>query len=58
MVLWAYSHQRKASRDVVRALMNQQTGCQAPWACSWGKQEAAAKRLWPLLPNERLALRP
>jgi len=57
MVPWAYSHQRKASRDVVRALMDQQTGCQAPWACSWGKQEAAAKQRSRLLPDERLALR-
>jgi hypothetical protein len=51
---WAHGHQRKASRDFVRAIIEQQTGCQAPLARSFGNQEAAAKRLSRLLHNERL----
>jgi hypothetical protein len=54
MVPWAHGHQRKAIRDFVQAIIEQQTGCQAQLACSFGNQEAAAKRLSRLLPNERL----
>jgi hypothetical protein len=54
MLPWAHGHQRKAIRDFVRALIDQQTGCQAQLARSFGKQEAAVKRLSRLLHNERL----
>src|SRR5262247_3198756 len=51
---WAHGHQRKAIRDFVRAIIDQQTGCQVPLARHFGNQEAAAKRLSRLLHNERL----
>jgi Transposase DDE domain len=54
MLPWAHGHQRKAIRDFVQALIDQQTGCQAQLARSFGNQEAAAKRLSRLLHNERL----
>src|SRR5215471_6349907 len=54
MVPWAHGHQRKAIRDFVRALVAQQTGCQAQWARSFGNQEAATKRWARLLHNARL----
>ena len=54
MLPWAHGHQRKAIRDFVRAIIDQQTGCQAQLARSFGKQEAAVKRLSRLLHNERL----
>jgi hypothetical protein len=54
MLPWAHGHQRQAIRDVVQALSDQQTGCQAPLARSFGQQEAAAKRLSRLLHHERL----
>jgi hypothetical protein len=54
MLPWAHGHQRKAIRDVVQALIDQQTGSQAQLARSFGHQEAAAKRLSRLLHNERL----
>src|SRR5919108_1661616 len=54
MLPWAHGHQRKAIRDFVQAIINQQTGCQAQLARSFGNQEAAAKRLSRLLHNERL----
>src|ERR671937_1582532 len=54
MVPWAHGHQRKAIRDFVQALIDQQTGCQAHLARSFGNQETAAKRLSRLLHNERL----
>jgi Transposase DDE domain len=54
MLPWAHGHQRKAIRDFVRALIDQQTGCQAQLARSFGNQEAATKRLSRLLHNERL----
>jgi hypothetical protein len=54
MLPWAHGHQRKALRDFVRAIINQQTGCQAQLARSFGNQEAATKRLSRLLHNERL----
>lgn len=54
MVPWAPGHQRKASRDFVQAIIDQQTGCQAQLARSFGHQEAAAKRLSRLLHNDRL----
>ena len=54
MLPWAHGHQRKAMRDFVQALIDQQTGCQAQLARSFGNQEAAAKRLSRLLHNERL----
>jgi Transposase DDE domain len=38
----------------VQAIIDQQTGCQAQLARSFGNQEAAAKRLSRLLHNERL----
>jgi DDE family transposase len=57
MLPWAHGHQRKAIRDFVQALIDQQTGCQAQLARSFGNQEAAAKRLSRLLHNERLAPR-
>jgi hypothetical protein len=54
MLPWAHGHQRKAIRDFVEAILNQQTGYQAQLARSFGNQEAAAKRLSRLLHNERL----
>src|SRR5262249_54856006 len=51
---WAHGHQRKAIRDFVRAIIDQQTGCQAQLARSFGKQEAATKRLSRRLHNARL----
>jgi hypothetical protein len=54
MVPWAHGHQRKGIRDFVQAIIDQQTGCQAQLARSFGNQEAAAKRLSRLLHNERL----
>jgi Transposase DDE domain len=54
MLPWAHGHQRKAIRDFVQAIIDQQTGCQAQLARSFGHQEAAAKRLSRLLHNERL----
>jgi Transposase DDE domain len=54
MLPWAHGHQRKAIRDFVRAILDQQTGCQAQLARSFGNQEAAAKRLSRLLHNARL----
>ena len=54
MLPWAHSHQRQAIRDFVQAILDQQTGCQAQLARSFGNQEAATKRLSRLLHNERL----
>jgi len=54
MLPWAHGHQRKAIRDFVPAIIDQQTGCQAHLARSFGNQEAATKRLARLLHNERL----
>jgi Transposase DDE domain len=54
MLPWAHGHQRKAIRDFVQAIIDQQTGSQAQLARSFGNQEAAAKRLSRLLHNERL----
>jgi hypothetical protein len=54
MLPWAHGHQRKGIRDFVQAMIDQQTGCQAQLARSFGKPEAAAKRLSRLLHNERL----
>src|SRR5262249_60642593 len=54
MLPWAHGHQRKAIRDFVRAIIDQQTGCQAQLARSFGKQEAATKRLSRRLHNARL----
>jgi hypothetical protein len=54
MLPWAHGHQRKAIRDFVQAIIDQQTGCQAQLARSFGNQEAAAKRLSRLLHNDRL----
>ena len=54
MLPWAHGHQRKGIRDFVQAIMDQQTGCQAQLARSFGNQEAATKRLSRLLHNERL----
>jgi hypothetical protein len=54
MLPWAHGHQRKAIRDFVQAIIDQQTGCQAQLAHSFGQQEAAAKRLSRLWHNERL----
>jgi hypothetical protein len=54
MLPWAHGHQRKAMRDFVQAIIDQQTGCQAQLARSFGNQEAAAKRLSRLLHNARL----
>jgi hypothetical protein len=54
MLPWAHGHQRKGIRDFVRAIIDQQTGCQAQLARCFGNQEAAAKRLSRLLHNERL----
>lgn len=51
---WAHGHQRKAIRDFVAAIIDQQTGCQAQLARSFGNQEAAARRLSRLLHNDRL----
>jgi len=51
---WTHGHQRKAIRDFVQAIIDQQTGCQAQLARSFGNQEAAVKRLSRLLHNERL----
>jgi hypothetical protein len=57
MLPWAHGHQRTASRDVVRAIIAQQTGCHAQLARSFGNQEAATKRLSRRLHNARLAPR-
>jgi Transposase DDE domain len=54
MLPWAHGHQRKAIRDFVQAIIDQQTGGQAPLARTLGNQEAATKRLSRLLHNERL----
>src|ERR671932_114959 len=54
MLPWAHGHQRKAIRDFVQAIIDQQTGCQAQRARSFGNQEAATKRLSRLLHNARL----
>src|SRR5262249_5130422 len=54
MLPWAHGHHRKAIRDFVQAIIDQQTGCQAQLARSFGNQEAATKRLARLLPNARL----
>ena len=54
MLPWAHGHQRKAIRDFVRAIIDQQTGCQAQLARRFGNQEAATKRWSRLLHNERL----
>jgi hypothetical protein len=54
MLPWAHGHQRKAIRDFVQAIIDQQTGCHAQLARSFGNQEAATKRLSRLLHNERL----
>jgi hypothetical protein len=54
MLPWAHGHQRKALRDFVQAILDQQTGCQAQLARSFGNQEAATKRLSRLLHNARL----
>jgi Transposase DDE domain len=54
MLPWAHGHQRKAIRDFVQAILDEQTGCQAQLARRFGNQEAAAKRLSRLLHNERL----
>jgi hypothetical protein len=54
MLPWAHGHQRKAIRDFVHAIIDQQTGCQAQLARSFGNQEAATKRLSRLLHNARL----
>src|SRR6266498_3327011 len=51
---WAHGHQLKAIGDVVAAIIEQQTACQAQLAHYFGKQEAAVKRLSRLLHNERL----
>jgi hypothetical protein len=54
MLPWAHGHQRKAIRDFVRAILDQQTGCQAQLARTFGNQEAATKRLSRFLHNARL----
>jgi hypothetical protein len=54
VVPWAHGHQRKAISDFVAAIIENQTACQAPLARSFGNQEAAVKRLFRLLHNERL----
>src|SRR5919198_1738925 len=54
MLPWAHGHQRTAIRDFVRAVIDQQTGCQAQLARRFGNQEAATKRLSRLLHNARL----
>jgi hypothetical protein len=54
MLPWAHGHQRKAIRDFVPAIIDQQTGCQAQLARRFGNQEAATKRLSRLLHNARL----
>src|ERR671922_438535 len=54
MLPWAHGHQRKALGDFVAAIIDQQSGCQAQLARSFGNQEAAVKRLSRLLHNERL----
>src|SRR5919202_3766309 len=54
MLPWAHGHQRKAIRDFVHAIIDQQTGCQAQLARSFGNQAAATKRLSRLLHNALL----
>src|SRR5262249_15883561 len=54
MLPWAHGHQRKAIRDFVQAIIDQQTSCQVQLARHFGNQEAAAKRLSRLLHNECL----
>src|SRR5215510_3512171 len=43
MLPWAHGHPRKAIRDFVPAIIDQQTGCQAQLARRFGNQEAAAR---------------
>ena len=50
----AHSYQLRAIVDLVAALIEPQTACQAPVARYFGNQEAAGKRLSRLLHNERL----
>jgi hypothetical protein len=57
MLPWAHGHQRQAIRDLVPALIAQQTGCQAQLARSFGHQAAATQRLSRLRHPERLAPR-
>src|SRR5262249_42727770 len=54
MLPWAHGHQRKAIRDFVQAILDQQTGCHAQLARSFGHQEAATTRVSRRLHNERL----
>jgi hypothetical protein len=54
MLPWAHGHQRKAIRDSVQAIIDQQTGCQAQLARRCGNQEAATQRLSRRLHNARL----
>jgi Transposase DDE domain len=50
----AHGHQRKAVADFVRALVTEQTCCQAALARAFDNFEAASKRLSRLLHNPRL----
>src|ERR687884_304556 len=58
MLPWAHGNKAKAIGDFFRAIIDQQTGCQAQLARRFGNQEAATKRLSRLLHNARLEPRP
>ena len=52
---WAHGHQLKGITTFVGTIIEKQTGTQAELARGLGNQEAAVKRLFRLLHNERLA---
>ena len=54
LVPWAHGPQLQAMGDIVAAILEPQTACQAPWARSCGKPEAALTRCSRLLHHERL----
>ena len=54
MLPWAHGHQLKGITDFVHAILEEQTACQAQLARCFDNQEAASKRLWRLIHNERL----
>ena len=58
MLPWAHGHQLKGITDFVRAIVEQQTACQAQLARWFHNQEAATKRLSRLLHNRRLDPKP
>jgi hypothetical protein len=51
LLFWAHGHQLNAITDLVDALFDKQTGCQAELARTQGNQEAACRRLSRLIHN-------